>query len=71
VAERKAAAFLQLSESPFEAILSVLRPRCSQLTYSANTQCVVVVPWRMNCGLHKEPRLPLREKGTPETRRKV
>ena len=36
-------AFLQLSESPFGRVLSVLLPSCSQLTYSANTQWVTTV----------------------------
>jgi hypothetical protein len=34
-------AFLQLSESPFGGILSLLLPSCSHATYSANTQQVI------------------------------
>jgi len=34
-------AFLQLSESPFGGILSILLLSCAHLTYSANTQWVI------------------------------
>ena len=45
-------AFLQLSESAFGGILSLLLPSCSQLTYSANTQQV-----SLRCSLSDERRL--------------